>query len=106
MSLTSGLFNPKNRFGFHKHFLQDVSPDFDDRHKAACYIPTRMEVHQLPIDELRPILLHWFREAPAPLIPSAQQKQTVIDLLRMRKDRDSIAPFIRELELLNGAAAP
>jgi LytS/YehU family sensor histidine kinase len=97
MSLTSGLFNPKNRFGFHKAFLQAQSADFADRHKAPCYIPTRLEVYRMPMAELQPILQNWFNHAPAELAPSAQQRKAVMDLLRMRSDREQIAPVIAVL---------
>lgn len=38
MSLTSGLFNPKNRFDFHKHSVLDV---------AACYHESIAQVRAL-----------------------------------------------------------
>lgn len=38
MGLTSGLFNPKNRFDFHKHSVLDV---------AACYHESLAQVRAL-----------------------------------------------------------
>lgn len=101
MSLTSnGLFHVKSRFGFHKDHLRQHSPDFEDRDKAVCYIPTRKEVFDLSMDELQPILMHWFAEAPEPLRPTQQQMKMVIDLLKLRKDRSTIAADVEALEAL------
>ncbi|MCG8313979.1 MAG: hypothetical protein MI976_12245 [Pseudomonadales bacterium] len=99
MSLTSnGLFHPKNRFGFHTDLLSGLCPDYQDRAKAECYIPTRAEVFQLKMTEIKPILIHWFKYSPEPLHPTAEQKQAVIELLKKRFDAQKCATDIAELE--------
>lgn len=99
MSLTSnGLFHPKNRFGFHTELLKEFCPDYKDKHKAEYYIPTRAEVFQLKMEVLKPILVHWFTEAPDQLHPSPEQKSAVIALLKKRFDANKFVSEIAELE--------
>lgn len=101
MSLTSnGLFNPMNRFGFHKDILMAYSPDYKDKEKVECYVPSRADVFRLPISELKPILKKWFKEAPESLVPSIDQKRTVIDLLKKRTDAKEIKNDISEIEMI------
>lgn len=99
MSLTSnGLFNPMNRFGFTKAQLLAYSEHYKDRSKVECYIPTRNDVFKMPMQELMPVLQQWFTRAPPALVPSEQQKRTVVSLLKLRPDRDAIAADISALE--------
>lgn len=101
MSLTSnGLFNPMNRFGYTKTQLLAYSCDYRDRSKVDFYIPTRNDVFKMPLQELQPILLRWFTDAPATLIPTEKQKRTVVSLLKLRRDRDQITGQIQEIESL------
>ncbi len=101
MSLTSnGLFNPMNRFGFRKEQLLAYSPDYKDRTKVDCYVPSRADVFRLPIGELQPILAKWFTDAPSELTPSDSQKNAVIELMKKRLDASEIAKQINEIESL------
>ena len=98
MSLTSGMFNPMSRIGFHKHFLQENFPDFADREKAVCYIPTRYEVHNMPIDELEEVIVNWYKNAPELLIASDEQKKIVMSLLLARRDKKAITQQIESIK--------
>lgn len=101
MSLTSnGLFHGQNRFGIHKDVLLAYSPDYKDRTKVDCYVPSRTEVFGMAIAELRPILEVWFTQAPEALTPSAAQKAEVLKLLRLRMDKNAIQADITALEQL------
>ncbi|MCG8667863.1 MAG: hypothetical protein MI867_00490 [Pseudomonadales bacterium] len=101
MSLTSnGLFNPMNRFGFHKDTLLSYSPDYKDKTKVDCYVPSRADVFRMPIDELKPILIKWFTKAPDILTPSDQQKESVLELMKKRRDADNIASEISDISSL------
>ena len=98
MSLTSGMFNPMSRIGFHKHFLQEKFPDFADKEKAVCYVPTRYEVHNMPIEELEGILVNWYQNAPELLVASNDQKKIVMSLLLARRDRKVISAYIDNIK--------
>ncbi len=101
MSLTSnGLFNPMHRFGIHKSVLLSYSKDFQDRNKVECYVPTRNDVFRLPLNELEPILTHWFTQAPPELTPNDKQRKAVTDLLRLRKDGQKFNKLISQLEAM------
>lgn len=100
MSLTSGMYNPMSRFGFHKEYLLKHSPNYKNQAEAECYIPTRLEVFQNPMEKVEPILRHWFQDAPEPLIPSCEQRNKVITLLRKRPDASKFADAINNLERL------
>ena len=101
MSLTSnGLFNPMNRFGFHKDTLLAYSPDYKDQTKVDCYVPSRADVFRMPMANLKPILVKWFTSAPKELTPSDSQKKAVVELLNKRKDADAIQSEIKEVETL------
>lgn len=57
-------------------------------------VPTRKEVRQLPLDELKPLLLEWMENSPIEIVPSRGQIQLVIEVLLARPDAAEMAPLL------------
>jgi len=61
-------------------------------------VPTRYEVHNMPIEELESILINWYQNAPELLVASDEQKKMVMSLLLARRDRKVISANIDNIK--------
>jgi hypothetical protein len=57
-------------------------------------VPTRREVRQLPLNELKPLLLGWMEHSPIEIVPSRGQIQLVMEVLLARPDAADMAPLL------------
>ena len=63
--------------------------------RVGMYVPTRGEVAELPIGDLRTILIDWMWESPSELIPNNAQIAQVRDILADRPDAGD--PSVQQL---------
>lgn len=68
------------------------------KYKKKCQyhtqVPTRKEVQNLPVEELKPLLTGWLVHSPTEIIPSAFQIELVLELLRERDDAAELSGII------------
>lgn len=78
-----------DRFGVADSTIIKVIEEHSGLIRAGCYVPTRHEVATKDAAWLESVLLEWWWESPAELIPSWGQVQEALAILRNRKDADS-----------------
>jgi hypothetical protein len=64
--------------------------------RTGLYVPTRLEVATMPLENLRPILIDWMWESPSELIPTNHQILEVKKILEERDDSCIFAELINE----------
>jgi|GEM_PF-1052729 len=82
--------DPNDRFGVSAEAIKRV---FTEHLRAGvircgCYVPTREEVANRPLDWIVPVLTDWFWESPTELAPDEGQVTAVIAVLKSRPDAD------------------
>lgn len=85
----------KNRFGIPEKILREISQRNPGLIRSGTYVPTEKEVCELDPEILCQILIEWFYECPAELIPTDAQIEKVRSLLMNRPDAD--IPSVAEL---------
>tara|TARA_R110001592_G_scaffold151968_1_gene379093 strand:+ start:1529 stop:1822 length:294 start_codon:yes stop_codon:yes gene_type:complete len=78
----------KSRFGIPEEILREISKRNPGLIRSGIYIPTEKEVCELDPGILCHILVEWFYECPAELIPTDAQIEKVRSLLMNRPDAD------------------
>jgi hypothetical protein len=77
------------RFGIPEEILRKVVRSNSGLIRSGVYVPTEQEVRELDSTILRNILIEWLYECPSELIPTDDQVEQVIAILKSRDDTDN-----------------
>jgi hypothetical protein len=79
----------KSRFGVPEEVLLKAIKINSGLIRSGIYVPTEQEVRELDSAILRNILIEWLYECPSELIPTDEQVERVIAILKSREDTDN-----------------
>lgn len=78
--------NDNDRFGVPDALIREVIEEHRGLIRIGCYVPTRREVATADPALLGPALHDWWWESPTRLIPTDDQVDEVLAILRGRPD--------------------
>jgi hypothetical protein len=80
-----------DRFGITEEEILAVIRKHAGLIRSGCYVPTRAEVAAKEPEWLYSVLVDWWWESPTELIPTDEQVNEVVQILRSRSDAQSDA---------------
>jgi hypothetical protein len=86
------------RFGFTENDINSEIKEHAGIFRAGCYIPTRLEVMSMPVDDLYFILDGWMWESPSSLIPTRDQIAEVKNVVKERPDQFECKKLIKSCD--------